>query len=65
MDIPKDQYHTILESIRKLSQSQGKMTLDDIKEDTGISNLEEVLNQLRKRGIIYYVNSTEFKLTPY
>lgn len=59
-----EQFRAILNAIRMLSESQGKMTVEDIKNETGIQSPEETLDQLNKRGFIYYVNSSEFKLTP-
>lgn len=59
-----DQLRLILEAIKKLSETQGKMTIEDIKRETGISKPDDILKELKSRGTIYYVNEKEFKKTP-
>lgn len=59
-----EQIQLIKAAIESLSKSQGKMTITDIKKETGIQDPTEILYYLDNCGYIYYVSPGEFKKTP-
>lgn len=59
-----EQIRLVQDAITSLSEKQGKMTIGDIQNETGIDDLTEILHDLDNCGYIYYVSGREFKKTP-